>query len=58
MSVTISVSVGYQRKRPSTTDRVEQRMDAAALFIAGAAVVLVLLIWILPKLLEWIASLI
>jgi len=58
MTVNVTLSVGYTRKRPSTTDRLEQRMDAAGLFLAGAAVVIIILIWILPKVFEWVASVI
>jgi len=58
MTVNVTLSVGYRRKRPSTKDLVEQRMDAAGLFLAGAAVVVILLVWILPKVFQWIASVI
>ena len=58
MTVNVTLSVGYTRKRPSTTDRLEQRMDAAGLFLAGAAVVIIILIWLLPKVFSWIASVI
>jgi len=56
--VDVTLSVGYRRKRPSTRDLVEQRMDAAGLFLAGAAVVVILLVWILPKVFAWIASIV
>ena len=56
MTVNVTFSVGYTRKRPSTQDRLEQRMDAAGLFLAGAAVVIIVLIWILPKVFDWVAS--
>jgi len=59
MTIQVSLSVGYQRRRPNTLgDRVESRIDSIGLMLAGAAVVIVLLIVILPRLFTWIGSLI
>jgi len=57
MSIEFLVSIGYRRRRPDITDRIEARMDSLGLMIAGAVVALVI-IWIaLPRILQWLASL-
>lgn len=57
MTLTFSLSVGYQRRRPSTIDKLEQRMDSLGLFLIGSAATLLILFFVLPKLIEWITHL-
>lgn len=55
MSITFSVSIGYQRRRPNTQgDRLEARMDSLGLFLVGAAVALALVLFVLPRFLDWV----
>ena len=55
LTITLSLSVGYQRRRPNTgTDRWEARVDSLGLLIIGAIVVAIILVYLLPKLLTWL----
>ena len=57
MSIEFLVSIGYRRRRPDITDRIEARMDSLGLMIAGA-IVAIIIIWIaLPRFLAWLSSL-
>ena len=52
MSIDLTISVGYKRRRPNTSgDRVEARLDSIGLMLAGAAVVIILLVFLVPKIL-------
>jgi len=57
MSISVSVSVGYQRRRPSTSDRWEQRLDSLGLLLVGTAVVVALLVVVLPRIFAWLSAL-
>lgn len=58
MSIEVTLSVGYRRKRPDTKgDRIEARLDSAGLLLVGAAIVLITLILIMPKIFAWLGSL-
>jgi hypothetical protein len=57
MTISFTVSVGYQRTRPETADRFEARMDSLGLILVGGGVV-ALIVWIaLPHVLQWVTSL-
>lgn len=51
LRIDITISVGYTRRRAQITDRVEARLSAVGLIIAGATVVIAVLIFIVPRLL-------
>jgi len=52
MSLNLTISIGYQRRRPNTQgDRWEARMDSLGLMLAGAAVAILIIIFVLPKVL-------
>ena len=58
LSITLTVSVGYQRRRPDTRgDRWEARLDSLGLLVVGAVIALILVILVLPRLLAWVGSL-
>jgi hypothetical protein len=58
MSISVSISVGYERRRPDVRgDRWEARMDSLGLLLIGSTVVLVLVLLILPRVLAWLATL-
>jgi len=55
MSIDLTISIGYRRKRPDTKgDRLEARMDSLGLFLVGVAVTLLILAWLVPKLISLI----
>jgi len=58
MSISVSISIGYSRRRPDTLgDRWEARMDSIGLLVVGGVVVLAVVIILLPRLLAWLGSL-
>ena len=58
LSITLTVSVGYQRRRPDTKgDRWEARLDSLGLLVVGAVIALVLVLLVLPRLLAWLGAL-
>ena len=58
LSITLTVSVGYQRRRPDTKgDRWEARLDSVGLLVVGAVVALILVLLVLPRLLSWLGAL-
>lgn len=46
--------MGYVRERDGTTDRWEARVSTVGLMLAGAAVVFIILLFLLPKVLALI----
>ncbi len=53
MSINVTVSIGYQRRRPNYRgDRIEARLEGVGLMLAGAAVVLLALFLLIPKILS------
>src|SRR5262245_27050487 len=45
MSISLTVSIGYQRRRPNTQgDRLEARIDSVGLLIVGGVTVVVLIL--------------
>ena len=58
MSITLSISIGYQRRRPDTQgDRLEARLDSLGLLVVGAAVALLIVAIALPRFLDWLSRL-
>jgi len=58
MSIDFTLSVGYRRRRPNTLgDRWEARMDSIGLLLVGAAVAIVIVLIVLPRLLAWLGTL-
>ena len=57
MFIELAVRVGYERKRPSTDDRWEQRFDSIGLLLVGAAVAIVVIVFLVPRILGWLATL-
>ena len=58
MSITVSLVVGYTRRRPNTRgDRFEARIDSVGLLLAGSAIALLLVALILPRVLAWLGTL-
>jgi len=58
MSINLTVSIGYQRRRPDTSgDRLEARIDSVGLLIVGGIIAVALVIIVVPRLLAWIGSL-
>jgi len=58
MSISLTVSIGYQRRRPNTQgDRLEARIDSVGLLIVGGVTVVVLILVVVPRVLAWIGGL-
>ena len=58
MSISFSLSISYQRKRPNTLgDKVEARIDSIGLLLVGSLVAVAIILIVLPRLLAWIGSL-
>jgi hypothetical protein len=58
MSISVSISVGYERRRPDVRgDRWEGRMDSLGLLLIGSVVVLALVFLVVPRILAWLATL-
>ena len=53
MSIEFALSIRYSRTRPDTKgDRVEARLDSAALLVIGSIVTIIILIFLVPKILS------
>ena len=58
MSINLTVSIGYQRRRPDTQgDRLEARIDSVGLLIVGGIVTVAIIVIVLPRILAWFGSL-
>jgi len=58
MSINLTVSIGYQRRRPDTRgDRLEARIDSVGLLIVGGIVAVAIIVIVLPRILAWFGSL-
>lgn len=58
MSISFSLSIGYQRRRPNTLgDRTEARIDSLGLLIVGSVIGVAIVIVVLPRFLDWLSSL-
>ena len=58
MSISFSLSIAYQRRRPNTLgDRVEARIDSIGLLLVGSIVAVAIILIVLPRLLAWIGTL-
>ena len=51
LRIDVTISVGYQRQRGGTTDRWEARISTVGLLLVGAAVTLLVLFVLLPRIL-------
>ena len=55
MSIEFALSIRYNRVRPDTHgDRIEARMDSAALIVIGSIVTIIILVILVPRVLEWV----
>jgi len=53
MQINFTLSVGYTRKRPNTRgDKWEARIDSFGLLLAGAAVTIIILLFLVPRILS------
>lgn len=53
MSIDLTLSIGYKRRRPNTQgDRWEARLDSIGLLLAGAAIAILIVVWLVPKILS------
>lgn len=58
MSIDLTVSIGYRRRRPNTMgDRWEARLDSIGLMLVGAVIAVALVVIILPRFLAWLGTL-
>ena len=57
MFIDFTLSIGYRRRRPESRDVWEMRIDSFALIIIGSIVVVLILIFLVPHILEWVAHL-
>jgi len=58
MSINLTVSIGYNRRRPDTQgDRLEARIDSVGLLIVGGIVTVAIIVIVLPRILAWFGSL-
>jgi len=59
MKIDFTLSIGYTRVRQAgvTADRWEARLDSLGLILVGAVVVLIILLILVPRILQGIASL-
>jgi uncharacterized membrane protein YjdF len=58
MEISLSLSIGYKRRRPNTQgDRWEARIDSFGLLVVGALVAVVILLITLPRILSWLGTL-
>jgi len=53
MSIEFALSIRYHRTRPDTKgDRVEARLDSAALLVVGSIVTIIILVFLVPRILQ------
>jgi hypothetical protein len=57
MSIDFTLSIGYRRRRPSTEDKWEQRLDSIGLMLVGSAVAVAIVVLIVPRVLDWLSHL-
>ena len=52
MEISLSLVIGYKRKRPDTQgDKVEARLDSLGLLVVGSLVTIIILWFLLPRIL-------
>ena len=58
MRLEFGLHIGYRRRRPNTLgDRTEARIDSIGLLAVGAICALAIIFVLLPRLLDWLATL-